>query len=190
MALVVQDTAQRDVGGGADPEIPSQAVAVLIPTEGSQVSGVILLQQQGEGVRVQGKVWGLTPGMHGFHIHQFGDLRSPTGDAAGGHYSPDDSPHGAPGSAEHHAGDLGNIEANQEGVADVDATFDFFQIHHVLGRAIVVHADADDLRSQPSGAAGARLAVGVIGIANPSPPAAQPQPGAAGQSGANSPQAR
>lgn len=179
MALAVQDTAQQ-AGGGADAEVPREAVAVLISSEGSEVNGVILLRQEGDSVRVQGRVWGLTPGEHGFHIHEFGDLRSPDGTAAGPHYSPEEKPHGAPGSSAHHAGDLGNIEANSEGVATIDSTFDFFQIHHVLGRAIVVHEKADDLRSQPSGAAGARLAVGVIGIANPNPPAAQSPAGAPG----------
>ena len=65
-----------------------------------------------------------------------------------------------------HAGDLGNITANQQGVAKVDVSTDDTKLHFVLGRAFVVHGGADDLQSQPSGSAGPRVAVGVIGIGN------------------------
>ena len=73
-----------------------------------------------------------------------------------------------PGGGGHsHSGDLGNIEADQEGVAQVNITMKGTPLHFVLGRAFVVHAGKDDLKSQPSGAAGARIATGVIGIGNP-----------------------
>lgn len=164
LAFGLQENGQPDV------DIPDHGVAVMIPTEGNNVRGLIMLQQDGDNVHVTGRVWGLQPGLHGFHIHEYGDLRSADGTAAGDHFSPEGHPHGAPGSPPHHAGDLGNIEADQQGVATIDQTFDFFQVHHVIGRALVVHAEADDLESQPSGDAGARVAVGVIGIANPNPP--------------------
>ena len=72
--------------------------------------------------------------------------------------------------AEHHAGDLGNITAGDDGVAKVDAKSKDLHLHFIIGRSIVVHADADDLKSQPAGNSGPRIAVGVIGVANTEPP--------------------
>ena len=146
-------------------ELPQQAVAVLIPTEGNDVKGVVMFTQQEGSTHVQGKVINLTPGKHGFHIHEFGDLRDPQGQSAGGHFNPTGAPHGAPDDPQRHVGDLGNIEANQEGVATIDMKVDGLMVHFILGRGLVVHAGEDDLTSQPSGDAGGRAAVGVIGVA-------------------------
>ncbi len=145
--------------------LPTRGVAVLHPSEGSKVRGVILLDQHSDGLHIHGKVIGLTPGKHGFHVHEFGDLRDPKGESAGGHFDPHGHKHGAPGDEEHHAGDLGNIEANEDGVAQVKIKAPWLKLHFTIGRALVVHGDADDLQSQPSGAAGPRVALGVIGIA-------------------------
>ncbi len=145
--------------------LPRNGVCVLTPTKGSDVRGVIVLHQQDDGLHLTGKVSGLKPGLHGFHIHQFGDLRDPNGKSAGGHFNPRGTKHGGPNDQEHHAGDLGNIKANADGVANVDITAPWLKLHFVIGRSIVVHAGQDDLQSQPSGAAGPRAAVGVIGIA-------------------------
>jgi superoxide dismutase, Cu-Zn family len=151
--------------GQQDHEVPTEAVAKLIPSVGSTVNGIIVLTQEGEDVRVTGEVWNLTPGEHGFHIHQFGDLRSPDGSSAGDHYNPEGHQHAGPDAEQRHAGDLGNITAQQNGRAQVDATAKGLQLHFVIGRSIVVHAGRDDLQSQPSGDAGARVALGVIGFA-------------------------
>lgn len=146
---------------------PVKAVAVLRSTKGNDVRGRIMLTEDDGSVRITGRIRGLTPGKHGFHIHEFGDVRAADGTSAGGHYSPHGNKHGGPQDKEHHAGDLGNIVANEDGVAVVDKTSADFKLHFVVGRAIVVHGGADDFESQPSGDAGARVAVGVIGIANP-----------------------
>jgi Cu-Zn family superoxide dismutase len=114
-------------------------------------------------------VRGLTEGKHGFHIHQFGDVRSADGKSAGGHFNPDGHDHGGPDSDKHHAGDLGNITANAEGLAEVNIKAKELKVISILGRSIVVHGGVDDLKSQPSGAAGPRVGVGVIGIAGPPP---------------------
>lgn len=151
-------------GKPLEVEPPHEAVAVLMPTEGNDVRGVIILKQVDGTVHLTGKVQGLSPGKHGFHIHQFGDLRAADGSSAGGHYDPRGHKHGSPDDRDHHAGDLGNIEANEEGVAVVDKKSEDFELHHVIGRAIVVHDEADDLTSQPSGDAGPRVALGVIGF--------------------------
>ena len=146
-------------------ELPTDGVAVLSPTRGSEVRGVILFQQEGDVLRLTGKIVGLTPGLHGFHIHEFGDLRDPQGQSAGDHFNPTGHKHGGPTDAEHHAGDLGNIEADQNGEATVNVEAPWLKLHYVVGRSLVVHEGQDDLKSQPSGDAGGRAALGVIGIA-------------------------
>ena len=161
-----------------EPKLPERAVAVLFPTRGHQARGAIEFAQTRNGVRITGTIRGLEPGQHGFHIHEFGDLRSTDGTSAGGHFNPSGEQHGAPGQSQHHYGDLGNIEANEEGVATVDINADWMKVHFILGRALVVHAGADDLKSQPAGDAGDRAGVGVIGVAQSR--AAQ-QPTAGGQ---------
>jgi superoxide dismutase, Cu-Zn family len=148
----------------------TRAVAVLQPTKGNPLAGVIWFDAVSDGVRVHGAVTGLAPNTtHGFHIHQFGDASSDDGTAAGGHYNPDDHPHGGPADGLHHAGDLGNITADAGGKATVDVLVKGVSLagmqDPIIGRAVVVHAGADDLKTQPTGNAGARLAVGVIGVA-------------------------
>ncbi len=77
------------------PDLPQRAVAVLQHTKGNdKVRGVVLLTQTSAGVQLKGHVVGLTPGKHGFHIHEFGDLRSADGKSAGGHFNPDGHRHG------------------------------------------------------------------------------------------------
>lgn len=158
--------AQAQQHAHGDHDLPTLGVAVITPTKGNKVRGSLRLVQKGDELKIMGRVNNLTPGEHGFHIHEFGDQRGTDGTAAGGHYNPDGHEHGAPG-PHSHTGDLGNITADAEGVAKVDITVKGTKLHFVLGRSFVIHAGKDDLKSQPSGAAGARVATGVIGIANP-----------------------
>lgn len=155
----------------SEPDI-KEGVAVLAPTKGNTVGGTIVFKQDKGDVQVTGEVTGLTPGQHGFHIHMFGDLRSADGTSAGGHYNPHGHPHGKPDAKERHEGDLGNIEAGANGVAKVNVKAMGLEVHHILGRGVVVHASPDDF-SQPVGNAGPRVAVGVIGIAEVKAPAAK-----------------
>lgn len=164
-ALAFAQANDKAHGHGHDAHLPTKGIAVLIPTEGSKVSGILTLTQEGDSVRVKGKVSGLTPGLRGFHIHEFGDASSPDGTAAGGHYNPEGHMHGGPDDKERHAGDLGNIKADQNGVAEVDVLSKGLELHYVIGRSFVVHAKEDDLKTQPTGDAGGRVAIGVIGIA-------------------------
>lgn len=148
----------------------THAVAVLHPTQGNDVSGIVSFAQTDKGVRVVADVEGLTPGEHGFHIHQYGDCSAPDGTSAGGHYNPEDKPHGAPGDTERHVGDLGNIQADENGKAHLEMTDRVISLrgpHSIVGLAVIVHAGADDLTSQPTGNAGPRVACGVIGVAKP-----------------------
>ncbi len=147
-------------------DLPTFGVAVFTPTQGNRVRGVLRLTQDGDELRVQGRIGNLTPGKHGFHVHQFGDARGPDGTATGGHYDPEGHDHGALDSKSH-AGDFGNITADEKGVARVNIRTSKTKLHFILGRAFIIHADEDDLTTQPTGDAGGRVAVGVIGIGNP-----------------------
>lgn len=147
-------------------EMPKHGVALMVPTKGNNARGILRLVQQDKDLQITGQIRNLTPGEHGFHIHEFGDLRSPDGTSAGGHFDPHGHEHGAPGE-DSHMGDLGNITAGEDGVAMVDVTAKNTPLHFILGRAFVVHGDEDDLESQPAGDAGPRVAIGVIGVANP-----------------------
>jgi superoxide dismutase, Cu-Zn family len=157
------------VGQHAETDTSSvtKAVAVLFPTKGSDVKGHVTFTHDGNGIHVHAEVTGLTPGEHGFHIHEFG-VWSENGMDSGGHFNPSKAPHASPHSTKRHVGDLGNITANANGNASYDlddATLSFRGPHSIIGRGLVVHEKVDDLKSQPTGNAGARLAVGVIGIA-------------------------
>jgi Cu-Zn family superoxide dismutase len=150
-----------------DDEAAQNAVCILVPKSDSEVKGFLRLTQRDGYVEVKGKVRGLKPGEHGFHVHMYGDLSTKDGMAAGGHYNPGGHKHGGPNSPDHHAGDLGNIKAGEDGVAEVDTKAEGVSLSSLLGRSIVVHGAADDLTSQPSGNAGPRVAVGVIGLSAP-----------------------
>ena len=153
-------------GHAAKGDVPDTAIAVLHPTKGNdKVQGWVKFTKTGSGVEITAEVKGLTPGKHGFHIHEFGDLTSADGTSAGGHYNPTGEQHGAPDDEHRHVGDLGNIEANDNGTGTYRYTDERMDLHTIFGRSVVVHAGEDDLKSQPSGDAGGRVAVGVIGVA-------------------------
>lgn len=142
------------------------ATATLAPTSGSTAAGTVQLTQMADGsVRVQVDLTGVPAGVHGFHIHEKGDCGD-NGNAAGGHYNPMSTPHAAPDVEPHHAGDFGNVTADANG--NVHTTFTTRSVTveegHMtaVGHAIILHANPDDLTTQPSGNAGARIACGVV----------------------------
>jgi superoxide dismutase, Cu-Zn family len=144
----------------------TKAVAVVSPLSASGVSGQVTFSKAEGGVKVSVKVAGLKPGTHGFHIHEFGDCSAADGTSAGSHFNPTGDPHAGPKEDKRHAGDMGNIEADKDGAASleyVDMKLAFEGPTSVLGRGIIVHAAADDLKTQPTGNAGGRLGCGVIG---------------------------
>src|SRR5664279_1868963 len=98
----------------------TKAVAVLSPLKGSGVKGVVTFEAVENGVRVVGNLTGLLPGKHGFHIHEFGDCSAEDGSSAGGHFNPAGMPHSMPSSDKRHAGDMGNIQAGDDGKAHID----------------------------------------------------------------------
>src|SRR6266481_3342554 len=151
------------------PSAPLQAIAVLHPTAGNKVSGTVKFTEVADGVQVQAEITGLAPGNHGFHVHEFGDCSAPDASSAGGHFNPTSEPHAGPDAVERHVGDMGNVEADASGNAKLDYVDHQISLTNdqqsVIGRSVVVHAKADDLKSQPSGDSGARVACGVIGRA-------------------------
>ncbi len=136
------------------------------PTQGNTAKGTLTVMPMGSGIHFRGTLSGLAPGKHGFHIHETGDCSAPDAASAGGHFNPDNKPHGAPDAPEHHAGDLGNITADASGNATVDMHVNGLTLasgaNSVIGKALIVHAAPDDLKTQPTGNAGARVACGVI----------------------------
>lgn len=152
------------------PSRAERAVAQIAEVDGSGVSGVVRFTALDDAVEIRYDLSGLGAGPHGFHVHQTGDCSAdstgtPAG-AAGGHFNPLASPHGAPTAApsRRHAGDLGNItaEAGRAVGVVVDSVLAFSGPTSVIGKAVVVHGGEDDLESQPSGAAGPRVGCGVI----------------------------
>ncbi len=149
---------------------PDHAIAVLAPTKGNTVYGTVHFTESADGVRVQADIHSLTPGKHGFHIHEFGDMSSEDGMATGGHFNPTKAEHKGCCESGGHAGDFGNIVADANGDATLDIVSKALKMgggESCVGRGVIVHAGEDDLKSQPSGNAGARVAQGVIGFAKP-----------------------
>jgi superoxide dismutase, Cu-Zn family len=147
-----------------------QAVAVLHATAGNKCKGTVRFTQEGDSVRIVADIEGLAANeKHAIHIHQFGDCSSPDGMSAGGHYNPENHPHALPEKESRHAGDLGNLQADGNGKVHYEITIKNVTIagtkNPIIGRGVIVHAKADD-GSQPVGNAGARIACGVIGVAN------------------------
>lgn len=145
------------------------ATADLQPTQGSDASGTVTFVERTGTVITDVQMTGLTPGKHGIHIHEKGDCSAPDATSAGGHYNPTGEPHGAPEAAKHHGGDFGNITADASGKVSQQITVDISRVglgkvapNSMNGRALVVHADPDDLNSQPAGNSGKRVACGVI----------------------------
>lgn len=144
------------------------AQVVLAPASASLVSGRLRLVPSASGVRLTGEIGGLQRNRsHAIHIHEHGDCSAADASSAGGHFNPARQPHGRAGAGPHHGGDLDNLAADASGVARVDlqaagVVLGGGAANDVIGRAVVVHALADDYRSQPAGNAGGRVACGVI----------------------------
>lgn len=143
------------------------ADAVMQPTAGNTTNGVVSFKQSGDKVLVSARITGLSPGLHGFHIHEKGDCSAPDGMSTGGHFNPDGKKHGAPGHSEHHGGDFGNLSADSNGNAALNLTtsqitLDPNAANSIIGKGLIVHADPDDFVTQPTGNSGKRLSCGVI----------------------------
>lgn len=150
---------------------PTTAEAIMKPTQGNTTSGVVSFSQQDDKVLVNARIQGLSPGTHGFHIHEKGDCSAPDATSAGGHFNPASTKHGSPSSSEHHGGDFGNLTADATGTATLVIAIPASQItlsksgaNSIIGKGLIVHADPDDFATQPTGNSGKRLACGVISL--------------------------
>jgi Cu-Zn family superoxide dismutase len=153
------------------PEVPQQAKVELAPTtkSKSKAKGIILFKEVDGGVELTATLEGLTAGKeHAWHIHEKGDCSAPDASSAGAHFNPGNHPHGAPDADARHAGDFGNVLADKQGKATKTVVIKGITVSKgdtaIVGKGFIVHAKKDDLKSQPAGNAGDRIACGVIEI--------------------------
>jgi Cu-Zn family superoxide dismutase len=120
-----------------------------------------------DGIQIVADLDGLSPGSHGFHIHEKGDCSGDDASLAGGHFNPTNAKHGGPDSAERHVGDLGNVIADKNGHAHYERLDKIISLkgpNSIIGRSVVIHSKEDDYKTQPAGNSGERIACGVIKI--------------------------
>ena len=145
----------------------TNAVAVIRSfVDGSVLGSVEFVQGDKEFVEIKVNLTGLSVGNHGFHIHQFGDLRGADAEFAGKHFNPSNEAHGGQNSVHRHIGDLGNIFADSAGKVKLDLKDDYISLNGkngIVGRAIIIHEDSDKFNGE-AGGAGKKFAGGVIGI--------------------------
>ena len=155
-------------GASRAESVPScNSSAALTPTKGNTASGSVTLTQRGGKVLVSANLSGLKPNAeHGFHFHEKGDCSSGDGMSAGGHFTPTGKAHGSPSAPDHHAGDMPMLVADSTGQASLTAELTGITIGSgpadIVGKAVIVHKDPDDFKTQPTGNSGARVACGVI----------------------------
>jgi len=168
-AAAEADRAAETAGATPPPAAASASATVALqPTAGNQTAGELRFATVDGRIEVTGTVTGLPGGgTHGFHVHETGDCSAPDGSSAGGHFNPGSTAHGRVGQGAHHAGDSDNITAGTDGSAQVrgwleGATIGDGAATDIVGKGVIVHTEADDYATQPTGDAGDRLACGVI----------------------------
>jgi superoxide dismutase, Cu-Zn family len=154
------------IGAAACATMRPTAVATLAPTSGNTAAGTVRFTQLSDGaVEVTVNLTGVPPGVHGFHVHDKGDCGD-NGNAAGGHFNPLGTPHSGPDAAAKHAGDFGNVTADASGNVTTRFTTRSVTVEpgatSAVGHAVILHANPDDLTTQPTGNAGGRIACGVV----------------------------
>jgi Cu-Zn family superoxide dismutase len=168
LAAVLGACSAATSGGGRTPTARA-LTATLRDAQGAAVGTATLTQEQGF-VRLVVEAQGLTPGQHGIHIHARGVCTPPDFTSAGGHFNPGGRQHGMGNPAGQHAGDFPNMQAGADGRARYDAV----SVHlTVVGpgavlpdsAAVVIHAQADDQVTDPTGNSGGRVACGVLTVA-------------------------
>lgn len=153
----------------AEAQGPQAAHVDLKPAKKQKAKGMVHFTQAGNNLKVHAMLEGLKPGPHGFHIHEKGDCSAPDFSSAGGHFNPTGKPHADHSATERHVGDMGNIVADAKGKASLNIELMGVSLggpNGVVGKAVIVHEKADDLKTQPTGNAGGRVACGVIEAMN------------------------
>ena len=156
-----------------DSEMYTKLVIPMNGTGNSKVTGDITFTSDGETVRLLADIKNLKPGAHAIRLHAIPDCSSSDGKSAGGHWEGMSAIHGKWGDQKHHSGDIGNLQADASGNASLTFETDQWcigcesKMKNIVNRSIIIHASADDFESQPSGAAGARVACGVIKMKMP-----------------------
>jgi Cu-Zn family superoxide dismutase len=147
----------------------AKTVIHLNDAQGKSVGTVILWEEKGGGVGLQVNVENLPPGEHGIHFHQNAKCDPPDFKSAGPHFNPDGKKHGFDNPEGHHAGDMSNLMVGADGkskmnLADQDVNLGDgpHSLYSNGGTAIIIHAKADDMKTDPSGNSGDRIACGVI----------------------------
>lgn len=151
----------------ATPPADAQSRATIESRSGSTVRGWAAFSDRSTGgVRVEVHIENAPPGVHGLHVHETGDCSAPDASSAGGHFNPGGMPHAAPSDTSRHAGDLGNITIEANGTGHLELVTDLLTVrpgpNSVVGKAVIFHEKADDLKTQPTGDAGGRLGCGVV----------------------------
>jgi len=166
-----QPEAAAEESAAATTAAPAEEVVALAELQSRadvSVSGTVILTATADGVHLTADVAGVPPGLHGFHIHEVGDCSAEDFTSAGGHFNPAGVDHAGPGAEMSHAGDLGNIEVGEDGTGHLELTSTALTLddgpHSALGRGVILHEGQDDLTTQPTGAAGGRLACGVLAL--------------------------
>lgn len=157
-----------------NPTNKGEAVAIIhgAGDNKDKIKGEASFVPEAEGIKITVDVTGLTPGKHGIHIHQKSDLTAPDLSSAGGHFNPGGASHhhGGPDDATHHAGDLGNIDVDENGHGHLELMSHDLTVEDpktgVIGHSIIIHAKPDDLKTDPAGNSGARVAGGAIVLRN------------------------
>ena len=156
----------KGVGTGQE----KKAVAAIESKSGSHVTGKATFREANGKVTLTLEIEGADPGTHAVHLHEKGDCTAPDGASAGGHWNPTHENHGKWGTPPFHRADIGNLEVGADGKGSLTMTTDLWSIGgapetDVVGKAIIVHAKADDFTTQPTGNAGGRVACGVVALA-------------------------
>jgi Cu-Zn family superoxide dismutase len=151
-----------DMPGAIANVMPSKAAATQ-PSNKS-VTGTVTFTQAGDDVKFVADITGLSPGKHGFHVHETADMSDPQLKSVGAHWDMGKHKHGGPDTSEKHTGDLGNLTADDSGKAHLEGTIKGIKLTELQGRSVIVHALEDDMKTDPSGNSGGRVAGGAIEI--------------------------
>jgi Cu-Zn family superoxide dismutase len=161
-AAVVSTFAEAKTGDTLSVTLSPAKAAATQPSN-TNVTGSLTFTQQDQDVHVMGDVMGLSPGKHGMHIHEKADLSDPQLKSAGPHMDMGGKHHhGGLDTPERHAGDLGNIAADDSGKAHVDLVMKNVKLDDLRGHSVIVHASEDDMKTDPAGNSGGRVAGGEI----------------------------